>query len=74
MDEPPRGVTGVGELCTGSCDAYVTCGGAETAYLIVVVQPEDASLLASVQVQVVSGADLEAVDKVLAPFIITGAV
>ena len=61
-------------LYTGSFDVYVNCGGTETAYLIVVVQPEDASFLASVQVQVVSGADLEAVDKVLASFIITGAV
>lgn len=53
----------------GSFDLWTGCGGGETLLVVVGVQPEDASYLALVIVQVASEADLEALDRVIETFI-----
>lgn len=54
---------------TGSFDVWTGCGGADTLLVVVGVEPEDASYLGLVVVQVVSEADLEALDRVIETFI-----
>lgn len=61
-------------LYSGSYDVYVDCGSSQAVYVIVAVQPEDASFLASVQVQANSDADLAALDRILSSFVVTGEV
>ena len=54
---------------SGSFDLWTGCGGGETLLVVVGVQPEDASYLALVIVQVVSEADLQALDRIIESFI-----
>jgi len=57
-------------LYTGKYDVWLNCGGQETALLVVAFVPEDGSFLGMVQVQVVSEADLEALDRILDTFVV----
>ncbi len=54
---------------TGSFDVWTDCDGTGTMLVVVGVQPEDGSYLGLVVVQVVSEADLEALDRVIESFI-----
>jgi len=57
-------------LYTGKYDLWSECGGSETIYIVLAVQPEDGSFLALVTVQVVSDADLDALDHIMNTFIV----
>jgi len=57
-------------LYTGKYDVWTNCGGRDTALLVVAFTPEDGSFLGMVQVQVVSEADLEALDRILDSFVV----
>ncbi|MGQ9928101.1 MAG: S1C family serine protease [Chloroflexaceae bacterium] len=57
-------------LYTGRYDVWTNCGGQDTALLVVAFTPEDRSFLGMVQVQVVSEADLEALDRILDSFVV----
>ncbi len=57
-------------LYTGKYDVWTNCGGENTALLVVAFIPEDRSFLGMVQVQVVSEADLEALDRILDTFVV----
>lgn len=57
-------------LYTGRYDVWTNCGGRDTALLVVAFTPEDGSFLGMVQVQVVSEADLEALDRILDTFVV----
>lgn len=57
-------------LYTGKYDVWTNCGGENTALLVVAFTPEDGSFLGMVQVQVVSEADLEALDRILDTFVV----
>ncbi|MGI9015840.1 MAG: hypothetical protein ACR2HR_01835 [Euzebya sp.] len=59
-------------LYTGQADVYENCGGTDTAYLVVGAVPASRSFVVRVQVQVVEERDLEALERALASFIITG--
>ncbi len=56
-------------LYTGFYDLWTGCGGTDTMLVVLAAVPEDRSILLVVQVQVVSEADLEALDTVLNTFI-----
>lgn len=57
-------------LYTGRYDVWKNCGGRGTALLVVAFTPEDGSFLGMVQVQVVSEADLKALDRILDTFVV----
>ena len=57
-------------LYTGKYDVWTNCGGRDTALLVVAFTPEDGSFLGMVQVQVVSKADLKALDRILDSFVV----
>jgi serine protease Do len=57
-------------LYTGFFDLWIDCDGAGTMVVAVGVEPEDQSFLAIVLVQVVSEADLEALDRIIDSFIV----
>lgn len=57
-------------LYTGRYDVWTNCGGRDTALVVVAFTPEDKSFLGMVQVQVVSEADLEALDRILDTFVV----
>lgn len=59
-------------LYTGLYDTWTNCGGGDTVLLVVAFEPEDRSFLGMVQVQVVTEADLEALDRILDTFVIEG--
>lgn len=59
-------------LYTGFFDTWTNCGGTETVLIVVAFEPEDGSFLGLVQVQVVTEADLEALDRILDTFIVVG--
>ncbi|NCC32816.1 MAG: serine protease [Chloroflexia bacterium] len=59
-------------LYTGFFDTWTNCGGTDTVLLVVAFEPEDGSFLGLVQVQVVTEADLEALDRILDTFIVIG--
>lgn len=59
-------------LYTGLYDTWTSCGGTNTVLIVVAFQPEDSSFLGMVQVQVVSEADLEALDRILDSFVVQG--
>jgi serine protease Do len=61
-------------LYTGFFDVFSNCGGTSASYVIVAAQPEDASFLVSVQIQIVGERDLEALDQILNTFVVTGSV
>jgi serine protease Do len=54
---------------TGSYDLWTNCGETGSSLVVVGVQPEDASYLALVLVQVVGDADLDALDRIMNTFI-----
>jgi len=57
-------------LYTGQYDVWQDCGGSNAAYIIVATQPDDGSFLTVVAVQVVTDADLEALDRILDSFVV----
>ncbi len=57
-------------LYTGKYDQWSACGGTQNLFIVLVVEPEDASFLAMVQVQVISDADLDALDTIMNTFIV----
>ncbi|PDV98144.1 S1C family serine protease [Candidatus Chloroploca asiatica] len=59
-------------LYTGFFDTWTNCGGTDTVLIVVAFAPEDGSFLGLVQVQVVTEADLEALDRILDTFIVVG--
>jgi serine protease Do len=59
-------------LYTGLYDLWLNCDGTGTSFLVLTVVPEDRSFLALVQVQVVSDKDLDALDRILSSFIVSG--
>jgi serine protease Do len=54
----------------GVYDLWVDCGGTGSLLVVVVVEPADGSYAAVVLVQVVSDADLDALDRILDSFIV----
>ncbi|MBN1815040.1 MAG: serine protease, partial [Anaerolineae bacterium] len=57
---------------TGLYDYYTNCGGVGTEFAILAAVPENRAFLILLQVQIVSQADLEAVDKILSSFEVIG--
>lgn len=55
---------------TGVYDVWADCGGTGTLIVVVSVEPADGSYRAVVLVQVVSDADLDALDRILDSFIV----
>lgn len=60
------------ELYSGYFDVWSSCGGTDTLYLVIAAEPEGGSITLLVQVQVVTDADLEALDHILASFVAGG--
>ncbi len=56
------------ELYTGQYDLWEECGGIGTVSIVLAAAPADNSFITLVLVQVVSDADLEALDQILATF------
>jgi len=56
----------------GEYDVWLNCGGTDTAFVNLEAYPEDKSFVAFVQIQVVTDADLDALDTILATFDVTG--
>lgn len=59
-------------LYTGMYDVWTSCGGTDTVFFVVAFLPEDGSFLGMVQVQVVTEADLEALDRIIDTFVVQG--
>lgn len=59
-------------LYVGQADVYENCGGTDTDYLIVGAVPNTRAFVIRVEVQVVDERDLEALERALASFVITG--
>jgi serine protease Do len=57
-------------LYTGSYNLWVDCGGSESRLIEVAAVPESGSPLLLVQIQVITDADLEALDTILNTFIV----
>ncbi|MEX0658256.1 MAG: S1C family serine protease [Egibacteraceae bacterium] len=57
-------------LYTGQYDLFTECGGVGATYVIVGAVPEDRSSVIGVQIQVNDDRDFEALDRVLATFIL----
>jgi serine protease Do len=55
---------------TGKYDVWLECGGTDTLLVVVVAEPADGSYSALIMVQVVSDADLDALDRILNTFIV----
>jgi serine protease Do len=53
---------------TGAYDLWLDCGGTDTAFLVLEAYPEAADFVVYVQIQIVTDADLEALDVILATF------
>ncbi len=60
------------ELYTGAYDSYSNCGGTGTSFLVLVVEPESQGVLIILQVQMVTAADQEALQRILESFIYFG--
>lgn len=58
---------------TGRYDLFEDCGGQGVTYVSLAAVPEDRSFIISVQIQVVTEADAEALDTILATFFVVGA-
>jgi serine protease Do len=58
---------------TGLYDYYTNCGGVGTSLIVLSAVPENRGFLILLQVQVVSQADLEALDNILSSFEVVGA-
>lgn len=59
-------------LYIGAYDIWTDCGGTDTTFLVIAALPETRDFVAVVQVQIVSEADLEALDRVIDTFIVSG--
>jgi serine protease Do len=61
-------------LYGGAYEIYESCGGGDTSYLVLTAFPKDdpGAFLIEVEVQMVSDADLEALDKIIASFNVVG--
>ena len=59
-------------LYTGLYDHYTNCGGSGTQFVILAAVPEDREFMVVVQIQVVSEADLDALDKIVDTFEVVG--
>ena len=59
-------------LYMGSYDTFVNCGDEAATYVVVAAHPVEANYLVRVQVQANSDRDFEALDRILASFIVTG--
>ncbi|MCA9991231.1 MAG: trypsin-like peptidase domain-containing protein [Anaerolineales bacterium] len=57
-------------LYAGVYDLWTNCGGQDTLYIVLAATPEDQSFVILVAVQVVSDADLDALDHILNSFIV----
>ena len=57
-------------LYTGYYDLWSDCGDAESVYIVLSASPEDRSFIILVSVQVVSDADLDALDSILNSFVV----
>ncbi len=57
-------------LYAGQYDVWENCGSDNAAYIIVATEPEDGTFVSVVAVQVVTDADLEALDHILDSFVI----
>ncbi len=55
---------------TGKYDVWLSCGGTDTLLVVMVAEPADQSYSALIMVQVVSDADLDALDHILNSFIV----
>ena len=53
---------------TGAFDVWNSCGGTDTALIVVEAYPPEGEFLVVVQVQAVTEADLEALDAILQSF------
>lgn len=56
---------------TGNYDVWLNCGGTDTLLVVLAATPADASYHTLVMVQVVSDADLAALDQILATFVVS---
>jgi serine protease Do len=61
-------------LYTGLFEVWEDCGGTDTAILTVSAAPSDGSFVVFVVVQIVTEADLEATDQIVATFQVVGSV
>lgn len=61
-------------LYRGAYELYESCGGRDTSYLVLTAVPIDdpGAFLIEVEVQIVSDADLEALDSIIASFNVVG--
>lgn len=57
---------------TGLYDRWENCGDAQSSALIVAVAPQERSFVVLIEMQVVSDADLDAVDHILDSFVVDG--
>lgn len=57
-------------LYTGAYDLWQDCGGTDTIYIVVSAKPESGAYSIVVSIQVVSDADLAALDQILATFVV----
>lgn len=60
------------ELYTGAYDSYSNCDGTGNNFLVLVVEPESQGVLIILQVQMVTAADQEALQRILESFIYFG--
>ena len=56
-------------LYVGLWDVWESCGGTDSSIVNVAAQPADGSFVMLVQMQVVTDADLDALDQALATFV-----
>lgn len=53
---------------TGAYDLWLNCGGTDTAFVVLEAYPPEEDFVVYVQIQIVTDADLEALDVILATF------
>ncbi len=61
-------------LYSGSFDTFVNCGDEAATYVVVAARPPEGSYILLVQVQANADRDFEALDRILASFIVSGEV
>ena len=59
-------------LYVGSFDTFVNCGDEAATYVVVAARPVEGSFLLRVQVQANADRDFDALDRILASFLVTG--
>ena len=57
---------------SGAYDLWFDCGGTDTTFLVLEAYPAGGEFVAYVQIQIVTDADLDALDTILATFDVTG--